>query len=204
MQLMSVFSLGYTLSDFKDFGGWEAKIKSSTPLKLTKATISSSPTGCGYFTYLIHATDAVWMLEYALIDNGIQDFIRWLESIYLGCSESFLLMNQEGPEELVRAYQEFRCDELRLTMISNVQHIYDSVENKYIENTKFAKLIRETGEKQVVFDILMNKWDFIEAMYVLTHITAKKVNETIFKSEVIETFIKELPEDHKTIFFQKG
>lgn len=203
MQLLSVFGIGYTFGDFEDFGNWKAQINNSKPIKLTQATISCSPTGGGYFTYLIHARNFIWMLEYTLIDTGLQDFIRWLESIYLECSESFLIMNQEGPEELVRAYQEFSSNEIRLTMISNAKRIYVPEKHRYFYDIEFTKKIDHSREKQVVFDIIVNKLDFVEAMYILTQNMATKENEPTFKSEVIESFIKELPEEHENMLFQK-
>ena len=201
MQLMSVFGLGYALGDFSDHGDWRAKINNSTPVKLTNADISSVPNDSGYFTYTIHAGDKAWLLEYALIDDGIQDFVRWLEAICSGCEESILLMNQEGPTDLVYASCDYMADDIRLILISNAERLYDSRNQKYIENEDFNKEVKELGETQIVFDIIANKLDFVEAMYVLTHMMAEKQNVQMYSSALIEDTLDTRPDDHENMFF---
>ena len=199
---MSVFGLGYAIGDFSDHGDWRAKINNSTPVRPTNTNILSAPNDSGYFTYTIRADDKAWLLEYALIDDGMQDFIRWLESIHTGCAESVLLMNQEGPVDLVYASCDYMTDDMRLVLISDAERLYDSHHQRYVENDDFNKRVKELGGTQVVFDIIINKLDFVEVMYVLTHMMAEKKDVPMYHSSLIEAALDERPEKHENMFFK--
>ena len=196
MRELTIISNGFVGANIRDHKNYKKRLLKNVPKKISHFAIS-----------LCHFTDSILFnlytdkkicgFEVMLSENQTNDTLFWLESICLNCRESILLIDPEGPNQMLRFYSQWETNnEGRFSMLTTYEYYYDKEKNKWIDNPTTYETYKKTGETPIVCDILISKKELVNKFYqaILSGLErAEKEgsmdNTIVRRSKIIEDFL---------------
>ncbi len=168
MKNLSVICAGYICGDQGDHKNYQDRLRLHIPTPVKNFNITAEDYGDIMFRFLFDDKEAY--LDAAIGANVTNDIIHWLESISLGYYETLFLIDEEGPLTMLR-YQTARNTDIgRFSILSS-----DG-------NDKICKTFKETGETQIICDILISAKEFVEKFWEALDNTLQKISDDRFES----------------------
>lgn len=198
MKELSIINTGYCGCYLENHPSYEKQLGKSTPL--SKYKICITPYYFGDIVFNVKVNNHIFSLYASLDANMTDNIIYWLETICLEYQTSFLLIDAEGTDHILRFYSEYGSEpESRFSMLSTDEYYYDEKTEQFKNDLKVYKRYKKTKEIQMICDLLISKKEFVEKFYKAILEGIKLIPEDhefhneeqpIKKSEIIEKFLR--------------
>lgn len=188
MKELAIICAGYIPGDIADHQNYQKRLGQNTPMPSAHVNITAKD--YGDISLCITFNRKTVELDAALGANVPDDIIAWLEAICLGYCESIFVIDEEGPLTMLRYYSTSQASSGRFSILSSAG---DEVT---------SRLYQQTGETQIICDILIDKKELISKFWqaltnVLKNISTKRFEEVnaeppVRCSKIIQDFLKEI------------
>ena len=165
MYSIAAIESGFTPVGFSAHRDFEDRIYKSKPKVCDRFIVKYYKTYMDC-TYNLNFGDKVIGFYAPLYAGSPHDIYKWLECICKGFRTSYYLLDEEGPEIMIRCNEDWPDEPyVRLTILSVEEKYYDEQNKKYVYNEKVEKIYNKTKKTQVIADYMIKKEQLITEFY---------------------------------------
>ena len=161
MYMTATIESGFTPAGFYAHGDYMERLCKSTPIVCENLIIKHHKCymDCAYN---LHFSDKIIGFYAPLYAYSPYDIYYWLEFICGDFSKAYFLLDEEGPEIMMRCEERSNYGPyVRLSILAPEEKYFDEQSQKFQYNKEIEKIFHSTKETQVIADYLVKKEDLI-------------------------------------------